>query len=144
VRAATRSDVVTLARFRSAGLIELGLLVPEDAAAFERRARAEFEALFANERIAARLLVCDGEIGGCASALFWERLPYARTSLHAELAGVYVVPHLRRRGFARIVCSAAIEAARSRGVRRIVVHPSAAGRTLYRGLGFSDGNQMSL
>lgn len=111
---------------------------------FERAAVAEFASLFGQGRLAARLLVCEGEILGCASVLFWRRLPYASTSLHAELAGVYVAPPLRKRGFARDLCAAALDAARARGVRKIVVHPSDAGRALYRRLGFSDGNQMYL
>jgi GNAT superfamily N-acetyltransferase len=144
VRAAALADVAALARLRRAALIELGLLAPAGADAFERDAARSFGALFAQDRIASRLLVCDGEVAGCASALFWERLPYPRTSLHAELAGVYVAPAYRRAGFARLLCAATLEAARARGARRIFVHPSAAGRALYRGLGFSEGNQMVL
>ncbi len=144
VRDATRADSVALARLRRASLEELGLIARGDELAFERAARAEFAARLAEDALTAKLLVCEDEIAGCASILFWRRLPYAGTSLHAELAGVYVAPRFRRHGFARALCEAALDAARERGVRRIVVHPSDAGRGLYRRLGFSESDQMHL
>jgi hypothetical protein len=86
MRAATGADAAALARLRRASHVELGLLAPSTADGFERAAVAEFASLFGEGRLAARLLVCEGEILGCASVLFWRRLPYASTSLHADLA----------------------------------------------------------
>jgi len=144
VRDATRADAGALARLRCASFLELGLIAPGDEASFERGARIEFAARLAEDCLAAKLLVCDDRVAGSASVLFWRRLPYAETSLHAELAGVYVAPRFRGHGFAQALCEAALAAARERGVRRIVVHPSEAGRGLYRRLGFSASNQMHL
>ncbi len=144
VRDATRSDAAALARQRRASQLELGLLAPADANGFERTAEAEFAARLAEDALSAKLLVCDGEFAGSASVLFWRRLPYAETSLHAELAGVYVAPKFRRNGYARLLCEAALALARARGVRRIVVHPSDAAHALYRRLGFSESNQLRL
>ncbi len=144
VRDATRADAAQLARLRRASLLELGLLPPAGANAFERAAATEFAARLAEDCLTAKLLVCDGELAGSASVLFWRRLPYADTSLHAELAGVYVGPRYRRHGYARLLCEAALASARARGVRHIVVHPSEAGHALYRRLGFSRSNQMRL
>jgi len=141
---ASSSDVPALARLRAKSLIELGLLPPAESASFERTAAAEFAALFALDRLESRLLVCEGIIAGCASALFWKRLPYPQSSLHAELAGVYVAPPYRRRGFAGELSAAVLAAARVRGVRRIVVHPSAAGLSLYSKLGFTESGQLRL
>ena len=142
--AATSKDAPALARLRRQSFIEIGLLAPANSASFERAAVAEFAALFALDRLESRLLACDGTIAGCASALFWKRLPYPGTSLHAELAGVYVAPPYRRHGFAGELCAAVLAAARARGVRRIVVHPSAAGLSLYAKLGFKDSGQLRL
>jgi GNAT superfamily N-acetyltransferase len=142
--AATSSDAPALARMRRRSLIELGLLAPAESASFERTAAAEFVQLFALDRLESRLLESDGNIVGCASALFWTRLPYPQTSLHAELAGVYVAPPYRRNGFARELCAAVLAAAELRGVRRIVVHPSAAGSSLYSKLGFIESGQLRL
>jgi len=67
-----------------------------------------------------------------------------RNSWHAELASVYVIPSLRKHGFARELCREAVATARARGVRHIVVHPSDGARSLYASLGFSEGNEMRL
>ncbi len=143
LRSATRADALALARLRRASLIELGLpgaLEP----AFERDAALAFDALLVKGELAAWLLVADGRVAGSACALFWHRLPYPETSLHAELASVYVAPAYRRRGIARELCAEAIAASRARGARRIVVHPSRAGVALYAELGFTAGNELRL
>ena len=143
LRAATRTDARALAELRTASLIELGL-APSREPRFERDAVRAFEDLLGARELAAWLLVADGRVAGSACALFWNRLPYPGTSLHAELAGVYVAPPYRRRGIARELCREAIAAARARGARRIVVHPSAAGASLYTELGFTTGNELRL
>lgn len=143
LRAATRADARALAELRRASLIELGLpfaCEPE----FERAAIRAFDTMLATRELAAWVLVVGGRVAGSACALFWHRLPYPGTSLHAELAGVYVAPPYRRRGIARELCREAIAASRARGVRRIVVHPSAAGATLYAELGFTASNELRL
>ncbi len=144
LRPAVRGDGNALARLRRASLLELGTLPPGDEVRFERAAAHEFEDLLAQDRLVAWLLVADGRVAGSASVLFWQRLPYPQTSWHAELAGVYVSPALRRHGYARELCREAIDAARARGVRRVVVHPSDGARTLYRALGFREGNELRL
>lgn len=144
LRPATRGDGFALARMRRASLLELGSLQPLDDVRFEREAAHAFEDLLRSDRLAAWLLVADGRIAGSASVVFWQRLPYPETSWHAELAGVYVAPALRHRGFARELCREAVDAARARGVRHIVVHPSSGSRTLYASLGFAEGNEMRL
>ena len=144
LRPATRGDGFALARMRRASLLELGALQPIDDVRFEREAAHTFEDLLASERLDAWLLVTAGRIAGSASMLFWQRLPYPKTSWHAELAGVYVAPALRNRGFARELCREAVDAARARGVRHIVVHPSSGARSLYASLGFGEGNEMRL
>lgn len=143
LRAATRADARALARLRRASLCELALPGADDPH-FERDAARAFETMLDARELVAWVLVADGEIAGSACALFWQRLPYPGSSLHAELSGVYVAPPFRRRGIARELCREAIAASRARGARRIVVHPSAAGMALYRELGFTAGNELRL
>lgn len=143
LRAASTSDARDLARLRYASLIELGI-AEAHAPHFERDAANAFARMLATRELAAWLLVAEGRIAGSACTLFWNRLPYPGTSLHAELAGVYVAPAYRRRGIARELCREAIAASRARGARRIVVHPSAAGSGLYAELGFTAGNELQL
>jgi ribosomal protein S18 acetylase RimI-like enzyme len=142
LRQADALDAAALAALRVAGLIELGLLDPLAAGEFEPRARRECWTLLREDRLSAWLLVAAGRVAGCACMLYWERLPYPGTSLHAELCGVYVDPRYRRRGIARELVAEAIASARSRGVRRIVLNPTDATRALYRSFGFTESGQM--
>ncbi len=121
-----------------------GRTLPGRLDALGRRALCELLAAFDAGLIAGWLLVAHGRVAGCALALFWRRLPYAGTSLYAELASVYVEPAQRRHGFARELYCETIALARARGVRRIVVHPSRPATRLYRQLGFNEGNEMRL
>jgi GNAT superfamily N-acetyltransferase len=142
LRQARSIDAPDLARLRFASLVEMGLIPPSDAASFIRRAGSEFFRLLRDDRLAAWLLFEGEEPVGCACALFWHRLPYATTSLQAEVAGVYVVPHLRRRGYATELVREAIATARGRGARKIVLSSSREAREIYARLGFKDEVQM--
>ncbi len=144
LRAAERGDAWALARLRTASLLELELLAPSAARAFERDAFREFSTLLVDERLTAWVLVAGGRVAGSACVVFWRRLPYLDGSLHAELCGVYVEPALRRRGYARELCSEALAAARASNARKVVVHASDGGRPLYEQLGFVAGNEMRL
>jgi len=143
LRAATRADARALARLRRASLRELALAGVDDPH-FEHEATSAFEALLTSQEVTAWLLIVDGRVAGSACALFWRRLPYPGSSLHAELSGVYVAPEFRRHGIARELCREVIATSRARGARRIVVHPSAAGAALYAELGFTTGNELRL
>ncbi len=144
LRAADALDAEALVELRVAALLELGLLEPPAAPSFAERARREYWTLLREDRLTAWVLQAGGRIAGCACVLYWNRLPYPRTSLHAELAGVYVAPAYRRRGIARELIVEALAGARSRGVRRIVLQPTARTVALYRGLGFDESGQLRL
>jgi ribosomal protein S18 acetylase RimI-like enzyme len=144
LRAAEAADAPTLARLRVAGLIEQGLMTPEQAPAFLPVALTEIQRLFSEGHIAAWLALEGGTAIGCASVIFWNRLPYPGSSLHAEIAGVYVAPDCRRQGLATEITRKAVATAQARGVRKIILHPSAQAVRLYRRLGFVDGNQLML
>ena len=69
--------------------------------------------------------------------------PAATCSLYlgAGVAGIYDVatlPALRKRGLGRLVTLAAMQEARARGYRMAILHSSALGAGMYRGLGFAD------
>jgi GNAT superfamily N-acetyltransferase len=142
LRQAGAFDASALAELRAAALIELGLLDPQASGAFLLRARHEYWTLLREDRVAAWLLLADGHAAGCACVVFFERLPYPHTSLHAELAGVYVAPPHRRQGIARELVGEALASARARGVRKIVLQPTGQTREFYRSLGFSESGQM--
>ncbi len=144
IRAATVTDARTLAALRAEGLIEMGLLARPDAARFVEDAARRFAALFARDAIAGWILFDGARAAGCACVVFWDRLPYPDGDVHAEIAGVYVAPALRRRGHATALTRAAVECARERGARKIVLQPTEVARSLYGRLGFSAAGQMQL
>ena len=144
LRPARHSDAAALARTRALSLHEQGMLDGTALEEFERAAAAELRERLAREEIGAWLALDDGTVVGAACVVFWRRLPYPGTALHGELAGVYVDPHLRRRGLARELCREAIALARARGVRRLSVHSTAAARPLYVELGFTPSGQLRL
>jgi len=144
LRAATLADAPALARLRARGLAEQGLLPEAESEAFVVAALREFARLFAGKAISARVVADCGEIVGCASVIFWQRLPYPGCSLHAEIAGVYVVPSCRRQGLATRLTLSAIADARAQGVRKIFLHPSAQAKGLYKRLGFTENKQLEL
>ena len=63
------------------------------------------------------------------------------TGLRAHLMNVYTVPGFRRRGVARTLVSALMDAARQRGATEISLDATEAGRPLYRALGFRDNGE---
>lgn len=144
VRAAAMRDARALASLRAESLIEMELLERPAAPAFVAETEAGLRRLFADGKLVGWLLLDGARAIGCASVVFWERLPYPDGAVHAEIAGVYVAPAYRRRGYATALTREAIGAARERRSRKIVLHPSAAARSLYERLGFTAAHQMQL
>jgi len=144
LRAAQAADAWDLAGLRFASLVEMGLCNPSERERFLPRAASELFELLSQDRMAAWLLIEYGVATGCACALFWNRLPYPTSSLHAEIAGVYVVPSLRRRGYATELVREAVANARARGVRKITLSPTEVGRSIYERLGFNNETHMAI
>jgi len=142
LRQARLSDALDLAELRFASLVEMALLPQPERGEFVPKAAREIFTLMREERLAAWLLVHEGSVAGCACVVLWNRLPYAKTSMHAEISGVYVVPALRRRGYASELAREALATARGWGVRKIVLSSSPRAREMYRRLGFADETQM--
>jgi ribosomal protein S18 acetylase RimI-like enzyme len=144
LRRITPDDSLALARLRVASFAELGLIEPQRADAFERRATREFFQLWRAGGIDGWVAECSGEIVASAYAVFWQRLPYPGSSRHAEIAGVYVQPAYRGRGIASELVREAVAAAAAMGVRKIVLHPTERSRALYEKCGFKNGSEMVL
>ena len=94
------------------------------------------------------LLALEGDIcAGCGTLCFLRMLPTADhpTGLRVHLMNVYTVPGFRRRGIARTLVTALIGEARRCGATEISLDATAAGRPLYRALGFREsGEAMTL
>lgn len=144
LRSADAFDAAALATLRFEGLRELGLIEPSDALHFLPRARRELWEMLRADRAAAWILTIDGSVEGCACVVYWNRLPYAKTSAHAEICGVYVRPEFRRNGYATELVREAVATAHAHGVRKIVLGPTLQTRELYRSLGFDESGQMRM
>lgn len=138
IRAARAADAETLARLRAASLIEQRHLAEAEREAFARRSTADFTRLFSAGTLVA-VLLADGARGvGSACATYFERLPFPDGTLHAELAGVYVEPAYRGRGYGTQLVAAVVDAMRASGARKTFLRPSPGARSLYARLGFVD------
>ena len=62
--------------------------------------------------------------------------------LRGYLMNVYVAPDHRRRGLARTIVGACLDACRECGIRVVALHASSAGRPLYESLGFAPTPEM--
>lgn len=144
IRRAGARDATGLAALRRASLAELGHFAGGVPAGFERRAAAEIAAMFERDMVIAFVALEGDAVVGSACVVFWTRMPYGTSALHGELAGVYVAPAFRGYGYARSLCAAALDSARTRHPRSIFVHPSEAGLSLYRALGFKPASVMQL
>jgi GNAT superfamily N-acetyltransferase len=92
--------------------------------------------------------VIEGDDGIVASGAIWYldwlprpddatgRLPY----LHS----VYTVPEYRGIGLARRIIVAILDECRAQGLKRVSLHASPAGRSIYEALGFKPTNEMRL
>jgi len=116
-------------------------------AAYLREAlpRGEYLAWIAEDKAASA-----GPIGG-AGVQLRPILPRPRPGTddlefgpEAIILNVYVEPAWRRRGVADALMREVLQALAARGIRRIVLHASAAGRRLYERLGFVPTNEMRL
>lgn len=73
--------------------------------------------------------------------------PSRPTGLHAYLSSVSTDPAWRRCGMARAAVSLLLDELRARGVRRVELHATPGGESLYRSLGFlprAGGKEMRL
>jgi len=64
--------------------------------------------------------------------------------LRGYVLNVYVEPAHRKRGLARAVIEAALDACRARRIRIVSLHASESGRSLYARLGFEPTTEMRL
>ncbi|HUR29265.1 MAG TPA: GNAT family N-acetyltransferase [Planctomycetota bacterium] len=138
-RLATPADVDTLAELRFELFFELGSARESDKAAFVDACRSAYGAMFAAGHGAAWLAESqDGTAVATATLLVFPRLPSPANSALAEgyVVGVFTRRAFRSRGIATSLTSAAVEEARRRGLARIRLHATEAGRRVYASRGF--------
>ncbi|MCU0483057.1 MAG: GNAT family N-acetyltransferase [Chloroflexi bacterium] len=142
VRRAVPADVPLLLELRLAFDAELAGLPPAERVTGHAAAVRDYlESHLADGRLLAWAAeAADGTLVGMAAMVVIDRPPQPRSRRPGEgfVYNVYVAPGWRRRGIARRLMDAVIDAARELGLRRVVLRTSAAGQPLYDSLGFVD------
>jgi GNAT superfamily N-acetyltransferase len=74
----------------------------------------------------------------------WLPRPGDLTEVLAYLHSVYTEPDYRKRGLAQRIVQTMIDACREKGLKRVNLHASPAGHSIYETLGFLPTNEMRL
>jgi GNAT superfamily N-acetyltransferase len=143
VRPMGANDVAAVTQLRLALLMETGAAT-DDGLAIQALCSAT-EAFFRRSLSSgewqtwAAVAPFDGAVVAIGSLALWQRPPYAGNpqGLDAYLLNMYTTPAHRGRGAARDIAEAALAWARQRGVPKLVLHATPAGRVLYQTLGFT-------
>lgn len=151
LRSATRTDISVLVNHRRRMFEDMASAKgqayhPANLEALDAAYALHLRAHLGDGTLCAWVVEVEGQIvaSGAVSLLAWPPRPNDLTERLALLHSVYTVPEYRRRGLARRIVQAAIEACRAEGLRRLTLHASAAGRPLYESLGFEPTNEMRL
>ncbi len=146
VRPATADDIPRVVDFRWRMFRELGW---SDESRLEQITPAATEHLsdgFANGGCSGFVAEVEGAAVGSV-VVVWQCVPPSPRNvvgLTAYILGMYVRPEYRRRGIARTLMTACIEAAEERGAPAVMLHASEFGQPLYEGLGFKPTTEMRL
>ena len=97
-------------------------------------------------RLQAWVIEAEGRVVASGAILLadWLPRPGDLTGCLAYLHSVYTEPDYRRRGLARRIVQTLIEVCRAKGLRRVMLHASDAGRPMYESMGFAATNEMRL
>ena len=141
IRKADMSDLELLMEWRMTVLREVFSVSPDDPMTeLEQENRRYYQrALPAWDHIAC--FACAGQkIVGCGGICFHQEMPSPDNPQGgcAYLMNIYTVPDFRGQGVGREIVRWLVQRAKERGIAKIYLETSEAGRTLYQELGFSD------
>lgn len=151
LREATPDDIPTLVNHRRRMFEEMDALrgkvhEPAQLDAMDVAHAVHLRTHLADGRLRAWVIEAEGRIvaSGAVSFLDWPPRPDDLTECLALLHSVYSEPTHRRRGLARRIVQIAIDTCRAAGLKRLNLHASAAGRSLYESMNFKPTNEMRL
>ncbi|MGH7786582.1 MAG: GNAT family N-acetyltransferase [Candidatus Binatia bacterium] len=145
VRPAIAADAPVVAHHRVAMFVDMGQLAPADAAALYTASLAHLGPALASATYRGWLLEIDGAVVAGAGVVCRPLLPrpeHLAGGEEAYVLNVYTEPAFRGRGLARDLMNVILAWCGERGIARVALHASAAGRPLYRQLGFQSTNEM--
>jgi len=151
LREATPDDIPTLVNHRRRMFEEMDAVrgwfhEPAKLEAMDAAHALYLRARLADGRLRAWVIEAEGRIvaSGAVSFLDWPPRPDDLSQQLALLHSVYTEHSYRRLGLARRIVQAAIEACRAAGLKRLNLHASDAGRSLYKSMNFKPTNEMRL
>ncbi len=139
VRRATLDHVEALARLRLALLCEMGNVRDESQEAPLLDAIRDYlQRKMSTDEFLAWVAEVDGQVVAISGLVFFERPPDAGnpTGVDAYLMNMYTLPAWRGRGLANALLDEIIGFVRSTPARRIWLHATDAGRSVYTKAGF--------
>ncbi len=147
IRQATRTDLPDLVRLRRAMFEAMGFDDPAQLAAADAAAAAYFgEAIPAKKFYGWLAFTPTNEAVGSGGAVI-DQHPPGPNNLSGQigyLMNVVTLPDYRRRGIGGRIMRAMLEWLAEQGVRRVTLHTTEMGRSVYEELGFVDSNEMQL
>ena len=146
VRDACAADLPTFARFWISMFEEIGMFAERDfAGGWDEPFVEYFENRIARGEACLSVAVDGERVVATAGALESDGYPAIIHGVKlGYVFGVRVEPEFRRMGLARALTQRSVEFLRARGCKRIRLHASDAGRTIYESLGFRASNEMVL
>jgi GNAT superfamily N-acetyltransferase len=157
VRPATPEDVDAIAEHRARMFEEMGDVPPEAFESLRAKSCERLRDLLSRGDYIGWLAIpaqCPEIIAGGAAVHLRRVLPhplaFARNGnriaegRHGAIQNVFTEPAWRRQGVARLLLQRIIDWARHERLDRLVLHASAAGRSLYERLSFVGTNEMRL
>ena len=139
IRRATLADIEALARLRLALLREMGNVRDESQEVPLLDAmRDYFRRAMSTDEFLAWVAEVDGQVVAISGLVLFERPPDASNpaGVEAYLMNMYTLPAWRGRGLASALLDAIIGFVRTTPARRISLHATAAGRSVYESAGF--------
>lgn len=148
IRSATALDADVLARHRRAMFEAMGLVAtPDDGRALELASRRFLRRALADKTFLAWLAEDGGRVVAGGGLQLRDRLPQPDDlgdAPGAYILNVWTEPTHRRRGLAASILDAMVAWCRERGIRRLALHPSEDGRSLYERYGFRPTGELRL
>lgn len=145
IRVVACDDIDVLMLWRMEVLrVVFALSVSYDLSAIETMNRRYYEKHLSTGSHMAFLALVDDSPVGCGGICFYDELPSPdNPDGHcAYLMNIYVRSRYRRRGIGRCIVRRLTEEATTRGISKIYLETSDAGRRLYSEMGFENMNDM--
>jgi GNAT superfamily N-acetyltransferase len=146
LRVATSADLEIILHHRREMFREMGGEYRELLEEFENASRRYFQLALRTGTYYGLFAEVAGQIGAGGGVLIapWPGSPLNFEPKRAWILNIYVEPHQRRKGLARIITQHLVDWCRDNGFQSVALHASEEGRKVYDKLGFRGTNEMRL